>query len=161
MTAVGLFALFTVEVSPAHAQVDRLSNGKLIYLPLLGCLGICVWRLARGSGQVTVMRVGLVTLVGSYAMHVLGPDVLREVGWGPNSWAYQVKVGLKEGTEFAGWLLVVVALWRAGAARPRRSAGRFPYPRRLARQRISGMPGRTARDDGEAGRMGCGQTDQP
>jgi len=113
-TAAALVFLFVVEVSPAHVQVDRLSYGKLIYVPLLACLVVCVLRLVEGSEQVTEMRVALAALAGSYAIHVLGPDAVRALGWGTDSWAYQVKVGLKEGTELSGWLLLVLALWRSG-----------------------------------------------
>jgi hypothetical protein len=112
----GLILLFVVEVSPAHVQVDRLSHGKLIYVPLLACLVVCVLRLVEGTDQVTVLRVALVGLTGSYVVHILGPDAVRALGWGTDSWAYQVKVGLKEGLELSGWLLLVLALWRAGRA---------------------------------------------
>ena len=112
----GLILLFVVEVSPAHVQVDRLSHGKLIYVPLLACLVVCVLRLVEGTDQLTVLRVALVALTGSYVVHVLGPDAVRALGWGTDSWAYQVKVGLKEGLELSGWLLLVWALWRAGRA---------------------------------------------
>jgi hypothetical protein len=115
VTAAALIFLFVVEVSPAHVQVDRLSYGKLIYLPLLACLAVCVVRLLDGSDQVTVMRVALAALAGSYAVHVLGPDAVRALGWGTGSWAYQLKVGLKEGLELSGWLLLVLALWRVGS----------------------------------------------
>jgi hypothetical protein len=55
-------------------------------------------------------------------VHVLGPHVVQALGWGTDSWAYQVEVGLKEGMELAGWLLLVFALWRARPA----TAGRKP-----------------------------------
>jgi hypothetical protein len=112
-TAAALVFLFVVEVTPAHVQVDRLSHGKLIYVPLLACLVVCVLRLVQGSEQVTLLRVGLAALTGSYLVHVLGPSAVRALGWGTDSSAYQVKVGLKEGTELSGWLLLVLALWRA------------------------------------------------
>jgi hypothetical protein len=49
--------------------------------------------------------------------------VVEALGWGSGSWVYQVKVGIKEGAELAGWLLVVVALTRLTRARSARSAG--------------------------------------
>jgi hypothetical protein len=116
MTAAALTLLFAVEVSPAHAQVDRLSYGKLIYLPLLAWLVACVWRLLDGSDQITLLWVGLAVLGSSYAVHLLGPAVVRALGWGTDSLGYQVKVGLKEGTELSGWALLVLALWGAGSA---------------------------------------------
>jgi hypothetical protein len=114
LTAAVLILLFVVEVSPAHVQVDRMSYGKLVYVPLLACLVICVLRLLDGSDRVNVLWLGLAVLGASYAVHVLGPPAVRALGWGTDSAAYQVKVGLKEGTELSGWLLLVLALWRAG-----------------------------------------------
>jgi hypothetical protein len=43
--------------------------------------------------------------------------VVQALGWGTGSWAYQVKVGLKQGTELAGWLLILLGLGPQLAAR--------------------------------------------
>lgn len=107
-----------VEVSPAHVEVDRLSWGKLIYLPLLVGLAASVGHLAKRFGQNRLMWIALGALAASYAVHVFGPQVVERFGWGTDSWAYQVKVGLKEGSELAGWLLLVIALWRMGQRPP-------------------------------------------
>jgi hypothetical protein len=117
-TATGLIVLLVIEVSSVHVQVDRLSYGKLVYVPLLVCLVVCVLRLLHGSEQMTVLRAALACLMVSYAVHVLGPSVVRELGWGTDSWAYQVKVGLKEGLELSGWVLLMWALWRRAAESP-------------------------------------------
>lgn len=115
-TAAVLMLLFVVEVSPVHVEVDRLSYGKLVYVPLLVCLVVCVLRLLGESDQATVGWSALACLVASYAVHVMGPAAVRVLGWGTDSWAYQVKVGIKEGTELSGWVLLMWAL--AGAPRP-------------------------------------------
>lgn len=115
-TAAALLLLFVVEVSPAHAQVDRLSHGKLIYVPLLAGLVVCVVRLLSASDRASLMWVSLAALASSYVVHVFGPDAVRALGWGTQSVAYQIKVGLKEGTEFAGWLLLALALGLSSAA---------------------------------------------
>jgi hypothetical protein len=60
-------------------------------------------------------------LLASLAIHVLGPSAVRALGWGPDSWAYQIKVGLKEGTELAGWVLLLPPLARL-ALDPRSAA---------------------------------------
>jgi hypothetical protein len=111
-TAGILILLFVAEASPLHVEVDKMSYGKLIYAPLLGALVICVWRLADSSGHATLMYAGLGALFLSYAIHVFGMAVMHAFGWGSGSWGYQVRAGLKEGTELAGWLLVLLALWR-------------------------------------------------
>ena len=58
----------------------------------------------------------MLTLIISYAIHVFGVQAVEALGWGIESLAYQLKVGVKQGTELAGWLLLVLALWRL--ARP-------------------------------------------
>ncbi len=156
-TAAALVLLFVVEVSPAHVQVDRLSHGKLIYVPLLACLVVCVLRLVQGSDEMTVVRVALAALAGSYVVHVLGPGAVRALGWGTDSWAYQVKVGLKEGTELSGWLLLVLALWRAGSFTGRRESSRHAYGTGTI-DKPRGGPRPPVRGRVEASPMGCRQS---
>lgn len=119
--ALELLLLFIVEVSRLHVQVDRLSYGKLIYLPVLTGLALCAWRLAAGSDQASLVRAGLAALVMAYAVHIFGLHVVEAVGWGSGGWAYQVKVGIKEGAELAGWLLLVLGLWRLAPKPPSRT----------------------------------------
>ena len=141
-TAVALILLFVVEVSPVHVEVDRLSYGKLVYVPILACLVLCVLRLLDGSDQMHMLWLGLAMLAASYAVHVFGPPAVRALGWGTDSAAYQLKVGLKEGTELSGWTLLVTVLWRARADPPH-AAPRPPVSRRA-----------------EASPMGCRQSEQ-
>jgi hypothetical protein len=159
-TAAVLILLFVVEVSPAHVQVDRLSYGKLVYVPLLAALVICVVRLLDGSDQVTVMGVGLGALAASYAVHILGPAVVRLLGWGTDSWAYQVKVGLKEGMELSGWLLLVWALWHRRSRLAGREDGSRPPSDAVSVDPRPVVPRPPVRRCGEASPMGCRQTDQ-
>ncbi|MEA2212399.1 MAG: hypothetical protein QOF83_2347 [Solirubrobacteraceae bacterium] len=118
VAAAGILAFLAVaEISPLHASIDRMAWGKLLYVPLLFVLGVCLWRLWAGAGARSLVRTGLGTLILSYAIHVLGPHVVQALGWGTGSWAYQVKVGLKQGTELAGWLLILLGLGSQLAAR--------------------------------------------
>lgn len=113
--------LFVVEVSSVHVIVDRHSYGKLIYLPLLAALVLCLWRLTLGGEQAPLVWAAILVLMLAYAVHVFGARVVEALGWGGGSWVYQVKVGIKEGAELGGWLLLVVALARLardGSARP-------------------------------------------
>jgi hypothetical protein len=107
-----LALLFVVEVSSVHVIVDRHSYGKLIYLPLLAVLVLCLWRLTLGSEQARLVGAAILVLMLAYVVHVFGARVVEALGWGAGSWVYQVKVGIKEGAELAGWLLLVVALGR-------------------------------------------------
>lgn len=119
MTACVLLVLFGSEVSALHVEVDRVSYGKLVYLPLLIVLALSVRRLARIPPAASLARAALVTLVGAYAIHLFGHRVIEALGWGAATWPYQLKVGLKEGGELAGWLLLLVALWRMAQPGPR------------------------------------------
>jgi len=111
LVATVILAFLVVdEISPLHTQVDDMSWGKALYAPILVVLGVCLWRLSAGRPQRIVVRAGIVTLGVSFAIHVFGPHLLAALGLGASSWAYQVKVALKEGTELAGWLLVLAGL---------------------------------------------------
>jgi len=116
-TGVVLILLFMTEASPLHVQVDRLTAGKLIYAPLLVVLLVSVVYLAGSSDHAQVMRAGLAALVASYAIHLLGMPAMHALGWGADTWGYQTRASLKEGTELGGWLLVVLALSRSAGVR--------------------------------------------
>jgi hypothetical protein len=121
--AGALALLFVVEVSSVHVIVDRHSYGKLIYLPLLAVLVLCLWLLTLGSEQAPLVWAAILVLMLAYVVHVFGARVVEALGWGAGSWVYQVKVGIKEGAEFAGWLLLIVALTRLARDGSARSAG--------------------------------------
>jgi hypothetical protein len=112
-TAAAILAFLAVdELSNVHTQVDQLAWGKALYGPLLLILGVCIWRLARPKAQGLGLRVGITVLFISFGVHVLGPHIVHALGYGTDSWPYQVKVALKQGTELAGWLLVLIGLSR-------------------------------------------------
>ena len=115
--------LCVVEISSVHVIVDRHSFGKLIYLPLLAALVLCLWLLTSGSEQAQLVWAAILVLMVAYVVHVFGARVVEALGWGSGSWVYQVKVGIKEGAELAGWLLLVVALMRLARDGSARSAG--------------------------------------
>lgn len=109
-TTAGLFGVLLLDnVTRLHTHVGAW---PVIYLPILGGIAAAAWTLARGSREAPVVAAALLTLVASLAVHVLGPSVVHALGQGGGSWAYQVKSGLKEATELAGWVLLVPALWR-------------------------------------------------
>lgn len=109
--AAALAFLCISETSGLHAEIDKMSWGKLVYIPVLLILAGCLWRLAGAGPARGVIRAGLTLLILSYAIHVLGPHVLQALGLRASNWAYQTKVGLKQGTELAGWLLVLLGVW--------------------------------------------------
>ncbi|MGH2884626.1 MAG: hypothetical protein ACRDPA_18325 [Solirubrobacteraceae bacterium] len=110
-----ILALFVLdEVSAFHGQFGNLE--KLLYAPILAALVVCVWRLTAGTEERAPVMWSLVTLVFAFAMHVAGLHLLRPIGYA--TYLYQVGVGFKEGTELAGLILLVAALWRRAHAGP-------------------------------------------
>lgn len=112
-TVLVLAPLLFVNAAPAvHSEIDDLNHGRLLYAPLLAVLVYCVWRLTRGGPYFAVVRAGAALLLASYVIHVLEPhNIARALGWVEGGWAFQVVVVLKEGTELAGVLLALLALW--------------------------------------------------
>jgi len=107
-TAAILALLFLDELSALHGQLSNLD--KLLYAPILAALVVCVWRLTAGTPERTVVVCALTTLLLAFAMHVAGLHLLRPMGY--TNYVYQSGVGFKEGTELAGVILLVAALWR-------------------------------------------------
>lgn len=116
-TAAILAVFFLDEASALHGQLGNLD--KLLYVPILAALVVCVWRLAAGTRERALVACGLTTLLLAFAMHVAGLHLLRPLGY--NNYVYQSGVGFKEGTELAGLMLLVTALWR----RARQAMWRF------------------------------------
>jgi hypothetical protein len=118
-TIGGLFAFFFVDnVTRLH---EHVAHWPVIYAPLLGVLMLSLAVVAWNTDQQRIVVGALTLLLASLAIHVLGPSAVRALGWGPDSWAYQVKVALKEGSELAGWVLLLPPLARL-ALDPRSAA---------------------------------------
>jgi hypothetical protein len=120
--AGALFAFLLVDnVTRLH---EHLSGWPLLYAPLIGALSVTMLMIAAGTDLDAVVAIGLALLFVALAIHVFGPALVRAAGWSPHGLAYQVKVGLKEGLELAGWVVVVPAMVRlARAARAAASVG--------------------------------------
>ena len=107
-TAAILALLFLDELSALHGQLSNLD--KLLYAPILAALVVCIWRLTAATPERTLVVCALTTLLLAFAMHVAGLHLLRPIGY--TNYVYQAGVGFKEGTELAGLILLVAALWR-------------------------------------------------
>jgi len=69
----------------------------------------------------TMVRVALFVLLFSFVIHVIGPKLVTELGYGYNTWPYEIKGMLKHSTEIAGWVLVAAGMLAgSGFAAPTR-----------------------------------------
>jgi hypothetical protein len=111
-----LFAVLLADnVTRAH---DAVPSWPVIVAPALAGVAIGVVRLARRTPAYGTALAGLALLLASFAIHVLGHQLVHGLGWGPQTWGYQIKVALKEGTELAGWVLLVPVLVRLALEPP-------------------------------------------
>jgi hypothetical protein len=108
------------EITSLHAHVDAFKFGKLLYAPILLVMVACTWTLMAGTEYGKPLVTGLALLLGSYLIHLFGHGFDDALGWGANSWGYQVRAATKEGLELGGLLIAVSAL--AGAALRREPA---------------------------------------
>jgi hypothetical protein len=110
LTICGLFAfLFVDNLTRLH---EHIAVWPLIYAPLLAGLFVAIAAVTWKTDGAVIVATGIGLLFVSLAIHVFGPQFVSMLGWGVNSWPYQVKIAVKEGTELAGWVLLVPALGR-------------------------------------------------
>jgi hypothetical protein len=120
-----VFVFLTIDnVTRLHEHVPAW---PVFYAPLLVALAVAANRVARKTAWLVTVRTGLVLLGLSLVVHVVGHGVVTAAGWTTGSWPFQCKLALKEGTELAGWLLLVPSLAFL-ALGPNRSGGREPEP---------------------------------
>jgi hypothetical protein len=115
-------ALFTLLCFDGAARVhEHVPAWPAVYAPILIALALSIGAIGKGTDRATVVYAGLALLFSSLVMHVAGHDFVREFGWQPESWAYQIKVALKEGAELAGWVVLVPAVVGLARGLPQRS----------------------------------------
>jgi hypothetical protein len=83
----------------------------LLALPSIAAAFILLWwwRAADGHAR-RVLRAGCLLLAASLVFRKLGYDAVTSLGYGVDTWAYQVRDALRHALELAGWLLVATAL---------------------------------------------------
>jgi hypothetical protein len=120
-----IFVFLTIDnVTRLHEHVP---GWPVFYTPLVVALAVAANRVAEETALLVTVRAGLVLLGLSLVVHVVGHEVVHAAGWTAASWQFQCKVALKEGTELAGWLLLVPSLAFL-ALGPKRSGDREPAP---------------------------------
>ena len=83
----------------------------VLALPLGAILVLLLLQAREGPADARIcIWAGCSMLVLSFAIHVVGGPALAHLGWGGNSWPYQVKVAIKEAAEISGWMLNAAGL---------------------------------------------------
>ena len=124
-TPVALAVLLTfLAVDHAAGLHTEVPRWRLASFPLLAVTFLALVVVARGpaSGGGRMLLCGIALLAAaSLALHEIGGWLMDRLGVVPDSWAFQIKLALKHGTEAAGWFLVALGL--ATAWRSRRADG--------------------------------------
>jgi hypothetical protein len=83
----------------------------LLLVPLAIAATLC-WQLAAGgpARTRTIIRAGLALLTLSFLVHAVGVKVVHGLGYGADTWPYQVKAAVKHASELAGWLLLATGI---------------------------------------------------
>jgi hypothetical protein len=125
------FALAIVLVLATHHVGESIPHWQVLLLAPLGVTLVVLWSAASDlhPSADRTLRSGCLLLVVAFGLHVFGASILGHLGFGVDSWPYQVKVALKEGSEISGWMLIAGALVVATGVeilnwRGRRSASR-------------------------------------
>jgi hypothetical protein len=58
----------------------------------------------------TVVRVSLYLLTFSFVVHIVGLKIVHELGYGANTWPYEIKCLLKHSAELSGWFLLAAGV---------------------------------------------------
>jgi hypothetical protein len=102
-------------VHPAHVVV--------VALPIAAATFAVLWLYGAppGSRRQRVVRAGSLILVGSYVLHAFGGGAVSALGYGVDTWPYQVELVVRHSGELAGWMVVATGLAAALAeiTRPR------------------------------------------
>jgi hypothetical protein len=83
----------------------------LLALPtIVAAFALLWWWRAADAHTRRVLRAGCLLLAASLVVRRVGFDLVKALGYGIDTWAYQLRVALKHASELAGWLLVATAL---------------------------------------------------
>jgi hypothetical protein len=120
-----LALLFALRIAqPAHVL--------LLSLPATAGAFVLLWTAPLPEPTRRLVREGCIVLVAAFLVHGVGEKLVAELGYGPDTWPYQLKAAVKHTGELAGWALVAGALALA-LPRPRDRAPLglvMPAPRR-------------------------------
>jgi hypothetical protein len=85
----------------------------LLALPASAAALALLWTAELPGPARRVLREGCVVLVLAFVIHGVGEKIVADLGYGPETWAYQIKAVVKHSGELAGWALVAGGLFVA------------------------------------------------
>ena len=112
-----VLVLLVVRISiPYHA---------ILLLPFVAAVFfLVVWLTAHDPPRWRAIVWGsLFLLVFSFVVHAVGVKVVTALGYGTDSWPYEIKALLKHTAELAGWLLLMTGIVASAGLPGARSAG--------------------------------------
>ena len=139
-----LGALFVALLALRIAQPPHV---LLLALPANAAALVLLWTAPLSGSARRVLRDGCIVLVLAFGVHGIGEKVVADLGYGPDTWAYQIKAVVKHSGELLGWSLVAGGLLLplvSAFGRARVAAGPAGRPRVAEVVR-----GRTAFRDGD------------
>jgi hypothetical protein len=83
----------------------------LLALPASAAALALLWTTALPGSARRVLQEGCVVLVLAFVIHGVGEKIVADLGYGPETWAYQIKAVVKHSGELAGWALVAGGLF--------------------------------------------------
>jgi hypothetical protein len=98
-----LAALFALRIAqPPHVL--------LLAVPANAAALVLLWTAPLPAAARRVLRDGCIVLVLAFGVHGIGEKVVADLGYGPDTWAYQIKAVVKHSGELLGWALVAGGL---------------------------------------------------
>lgn len=99
---------------------DHIPHYLVVYAPLLVGAFVCLVRITRRlpRSEARVLWFGLALLALSFALHLVGEQILLRSGLDGSGWATQVKAVVKHGSELEGWLLIGIGLTLGAVRHP-------------------------------------------
>jgi hypothetical protein len=91
-------------------RIAHPAHVLLIALPVSAAALVLLWTTAPPGPSRRVVRDGAVVLVLALIVHGIGEKIVAMLGYGPQTWAYQLKAVVKHSGELAGWVLVAAGL---------------------------------------------------
>jgi hypothetical protein len=82
----------------------------LLSLPGTAAAFVLLWTAPLPASVQRLVREGCIVLVAAFVVHGIGEKVVADLGYGPETWAYQIKAVVKHSGELAGWALVAGGL---------------------------------------------------